>query len=157
MLLATLALPLLFQNAVAQPGYSSEALRELVSSASSTNARVPAMLASYRARAETEAAMIGVDQRSREQAILIEQIAQSVSWDRSGAVEQRVIGYRSQSSVMTATTALSLPSWIVPVLYGNRFGLLFGPAPASSRPRKPDERPRRRTDSIHPLSGRRDE
>src|SRR5688500_14470002 len=131
MLVAALSVSLLLQAPGVTPGYSSDALRELVASASATNARVPATLASYTATAETEAAMIGVDQRSREQTILLEQIAQAVTWARSGTVEQRVVGYRSQASVMTGATALSLPSWIVPVLYGNRFGLLFGPAPAS--------------------------
>src|SRR5688500_3921917 len=131
MLLVALAIPLLLQPPATRPGYSSDALRALVTVASEPNARVPAMLASYTATVETEAAMIGVDQRSREQTILLEQVAQAVTWDRSGTVEQRVVGYRSQASVMTGATVLSLPSWIVPVLYGNRFGLLFGPAPAS--------------------------
>src|SRR5688500_670703 len=157
MLVAALSVSLLLQAPGVTPGYSTDALRELVASASATNARVPAMLASYTATVETEAALIGVDQRSREQTILLEQVARAVTWDRSGADEQRAVAYRSAGSVMTGATVLRLPSWIVPVLYGNRFGLLFGPAPASSRSRKPDDKPPRRVESIHPLSARRDE
>lgn len=156
MLLIALSVPLLLQAPAGDPGYATDALRELVRAAAETNARVPAGLASYTATAETEVALVGVDQRSHEQTMLLEQIAQSVAWDRTGQLDQWVIGYRSQSSVITTLTALSLASWIVPVLYGNRFGLLFGPAPAS-RKRKPTDKPPRRVESIHPLSPRRDE
>src|SRR5688500_4745171 len=155
MLLTLLPIALLLQAPAAAPGYSTEALRDLVRAASGTNARVPAGLASYTAVAETEVALVGVDQRSREQTVLLEQVAQTLTWDRTGHLDQRVIGYRSQASVLTTLTALSLPSWIVPVLYGNQMGVMFGAAPA--RRRKPGDKPPRRVESIHPLAARRDE
>ncbi len=155
MLLTLFPFALLLQAPATGPGYATESLRDLVRVASETNARVPDGLASYTAIAETEVAVVGVDQRSREQTILLEQIAQSLAWDRTGQLDQRVVGYRSQASVLTTLTALSLPSWVVPVLYGNRFVLMFGAAPA--RKRKPTDKPPRPSDSIHPLSSRRDE
>ena len=101
MRLVAVSVPLLLQVSAGDPGYATDALRTLVRAAAETNARVPTGLASYTATVETEVALVGVDQRSGEQTVLLEQIAQSVAWDRTGRLDQRVIGYRVQSSVIT--------------------------------------------------------
>ena len=147
---------LVVQPPVNGPRYSTDVLRELVRAAAETNVRVPASLASYTATVQTEAALVSVDSRQREQSVQVEQIAQAISWDRRGQVDQRVIGYRSQASVFTGFTTLTVPTWVVPVLYGNRFSLFFGPRQRTRASR--DSTPRaRRVDAVHPLAADRDE
>ena len=62
--------------------------------------------------------------------------------------------------MFTGLTALSVPSWVVPVLYGNRFSLFFGPRADSTRGRaraaQDSVGPARRLDAIHPLAAGRD-
>src|SRR5687768_241666 len=122
-----LPLTLAVQQPAGTPQYSSDALRELVRAAAETNIRVPPGIASYTSAVETEIALVGVDSRGREQSVQVEQVAQRITWERTGRLDQRVIGYRTQSSVFTGLTAFNVPSWVVPVLYGNRFSLFFGP------------------------------
>lgn len=152
-----LALALAVQPPDSEPPYASEALRALVGAAAETNIRVPAGLKSYTATVETEAALITADPRAREQSIQVEQVALAVSWDRSGQVAQRVIGLRSHASVFTAVSALSVTSWLVPVLYGNRFSLFFGPQGKNARRAADTASAARRVDAVHPLAADRDE
>jgi hypothetical protein len=149
-------LTIAIQQPATAPTYSTDVLRDLIRAAAETNIRVPRGLASYTATVETEAALVSVDSRQREQSVQVEQIAQSISWDRRGRVDQRVIGYRSQASVFTGLTTLTVPTWIVPVLYGNRFSLLFGSRERTRASR--DSTPTtRRVDAVHPLAADRDE
>ena len=161
MLVLFLPLTLAVQQPAAAPQYATDALRELVRAAAETNIRVPPGLASYRATVETEVALVGVDARGREQSVQVEQVAQQITWDRAGRLDQRVIGYRTQASVFTGLTALSVPTWVVPVLYGNRFSLFFGPRTDSARRRRQATAqdttgPTRRLDAMHPLAANRD-
>ncbi len=155
MLLVLLPLALAIQQPAVDPQYSSDALRELIRAAAATNIRVPRGLASYTATVETEVALVSVNSRAREQSIQVEQVAQSIAWDRTGQVDQRVVGYRSQASMFTGLTALTVPTWVVPVLYGNRFSLFFGPR-AGARASRDTAATVRRVDAVHPLAADRD-
>ena len=151
-----LLLALALQQPVSDPRYSSDALRELVKAAAETNIRVPQGLASYTATVETEVVLASVDHRGREQSVQVEQVAQAIGWGRSGRLGEQVIGYRVQASVFTGVTALTIPTWVVPVLYGNRFSLLFGPR-QDARTRGDSARAMRRVQAVHPLAADRDE
>ena len=161
MLNVLLALTLAVQQPGSRPSYSSDALRELVRAAAETNILVPPGIAAYTATVETETALVGVDSRGREQSVQVEQVAQQVRWERTGRFDERVVGYRTQASVFTGLTALRVPTWVVPVLYGNRFSLFFGPRTDSTgrrreRASRDSAGPTRRLDAIHPLAANRD-
>jgi hypothetical protein len=150
-------LPLLFalQGAAApQPDsatYANPGVRAIVERAAELNHRVPAGLGAYRVNVESE---ISLSIRRREGPEIegsIEQVASEVRWDRTGAAEQRVGGYRSQQ-VGPTFSALSYVNnaWVVPSLYGNRLALLFG-RDTSTR-RAPTDTTRPRTYAVHPLA-----
>src|SRR5690348_6911573 len=118
--------------------YTTPALRALVGRAVVANRRVPDSLLAYRARMESELAFVARQPDGIEQTFAIEQTESTVRWARSGELEQRVVGYRSQSvGVTVSAVGLFRQAWAVPILYGNRITLLFGqPDSAARRPRR---------------------
>ena len=151
------ALYLIAMTQIAEPRavdsvYSTRAVRQLVERASVANRRVPDSLRGYQARVESEMAFIARQPDGIEQTFTVEQAASNVRWDRTGAYEQRVIGYRSQSvGVTISAVGLFRQAWTVPILYGNRLTLLFGQQDSLGR-----NSPRRRrsdaTVAVHPFA-----
>lgn len=106
--------------------YSSDAVRTLVSEASRMNSAVPPSLGRYRAAVESEISY-GNRTGDREMSVGLEQVASALTWTRTGAFEQHVIGFRSQSiGPGFSTLGFFTNAWAVPALYGNRLSLLFG-------------------------------
>jgi hypothetical protein len=127
LLAAQLAAPALSSPARAESLYSSPAVRMMVEDASRRNRRVPPSLLSYRATAESEIAIVARRSEGQEGVVSVEQTQNEVRWDRTGAFEQRVTGYRAQSiGLQFASLSFFRQAWTVPVLYGNRITLLFG-------------------------------
>ncbi|HEV8233468.1 MAG TPA: hypothetical protein VGP84_02680, partial [Gemmatimonadaceae bacterium] len=120
--------PLLFlQLAVSTPPtdsiYSSAALASFIAAAAEANRVPPAALRGYRARVESELALILRDTLGRERSAQIEQLAMTADWQRNQRYDLRVIGYRSES-VGVPYSALSFArSWTIPYLYGDRLTL----------------------------------
>ena len=116
-----LFLLLALQAPAADTVYATPALRQFIEAAAVANRFPPAQLPGYRARLETDIALIARTGPLEERAQQLEQIASELSWRRSGNMEQRVVGYRSRAAGLTvsALTALRNP-WIVPTLYGDR-------------------------------------
>jgi hypothetical protein len=150
-----IALFLIAQLAAAVPSdtgtYSSPALRRIVASAAALNRRVPPRLGSYRAELESEVQLTSARGDGAEAVISIEQIASTLTWNRSGATEQNVIGYRSQAlGTQLPTIGFLKNAWAVPSLYGNRLSLMFGQDTSTRR------LGRRRADpvlfAVHPLA-----
>ncbi len=121
--------------------FSSAALEAFVRRGQRANRRVPAALERYTAQIESEIGLIlnaptgsagavaGTAAASSEQSGQIEQVQSRATWQRSGAYEQRIIGYRAQllgPSISALTWIRS--TWTAPLLYGNRFAVLFGAA-----------------------------
>jgi hypothetical protein len=119
--------------------FSSPALAALVRRGQVANRRVPPSLDRYTAQIESEIGLIlnapsgtagavaGTAAASAEQSGQIEQVQSRATWQRSGAYEQRIIGYRAQlmgPSVSALTWIRS--TWTAPILYGNRFTVFFG-------------------------------
>lgn len=138
--------------------YSTPAVRRLVERASQRNRHVPDSLRSYRARVESELAIAARQPNGVEQTFTVEQTESAVHWQRDGSYEQRIIGYRSQSVGLTmSAVGLFRQAWTVPILYGNRIALLFGPLDGGSagggRSRRPTRRRRGDTTlAIHPFA-----
>lgn len=107
--------------------YQSDAVRELVRLVAQHNRAVPAELAGYTSRVQTEVALVRVDANRDERMSRVEQIALNVSWRRDGTYLEHAVGHRAQSSGMLTYDALRLQSFTVPLLYGNRLDLLLGP------------------------------
>lgn len=134
--------------------YQSPALRAVITEAAQFNRRVPAGLGAYRARMESEIAIGSHRPDKGEQSVSVEQVASELMWNRTGAFEQRVTGYRSQSmGLQLASLGFFRDAWAIPSLYGNRLALLFGRD--TTRRRSPVRRSR--TDrstvyAIHPLA-----
>ncbi len=131
--------------------YATPAVRTLVEAASRINRQVPPTLAGYRASAESEIAIVARRSEGNEGAVSIEQTRNEVTWDRTGAFEQHVVGYRAQS-IGFQFSALSFlrQAWTVPVLYGNRLTLLFGRD--TSRLGRARRRQEQRLVAVHPLA-----
>jgi hypothetical protein len=149
-----LSLFLAAQIAAAQPRdtatYSTPAVRALATAAARMNHLVPPALGAYRARLETEISIGSRNGAGVEGAVSLEQMASTLDWDRTGALEQHVIGYRNQSvGVQLATLPFFRNAWAVPSLYGNRLALLFG-RDSSTRVRGGANR--RTTYAVHPLA-----
>jgi len=112
------------QTAVTDTGaYSSEALRQMVGTASDSNRLPPASLREYRSRIETETALIIRDTLGREHSAEIEQIASDGRWWRDGRYELHIIGYRAQNIGVPYSTMSIIRAWTVPTLYGERLSL----------------------------------
>ena len=131
--------------------YSSPALRNVVASAAALNRRVPSRLGSYQAQLESEMQFTYERGDRAEAAISLEQVASTLTWNRNGATEQTVIGYRSQAlGARLPTIGFLQNAWAVPSLYGNRLSLMFGLDTSSRR------LGRRRSNpvlfAVHPLA-----
>ena len=122
-----LSLLLWAQLSVAQPAadsnYSTPALRGLVESVARNNHRAPAELRAYSSHIETEVSMLIRDSLGREHSAEVEQMASTGHWDRGGAYDIHVIGYRSQSVGFPYSTLNIVRGWTVPSLYGERLAL----------------------------------
>jgi len=138
--------------------YSTAAVRALVERASVRNRRVPESLRSYRANVESELAIIARQADGVEQTFAVEQTMSAVHWQRDGAYEQHVVGYRSQSvGVTVSAVGLFRQAWTVPILYGNRIALFFGqPEPPVAGDQHQGRHARHRraatTLAVHPFS-----
>lgn len=134
--------------------YESAKLRAIIEDAVRANRRVPPALGSYTSQVESEIA-IGSKRPDRgELSFSVEQVASTLMWDRTGAFEQRVTGYRSQAlGLQFATIGLFRNAWAVPSLYGNRLALLFGRDTSERGPSMGRGRATRATAfAIHPLA-----
>src|SRR5688500_13944186 len=144
--LAIVAIAQVIAQAPADSTFSSPAVRALVERAAESNRRVPDSLRSYAARVASEMAFIARETDGVEPTFTVEQTESTVRWDRSGAFEQRIIGYRSQSVGLTVSAVgMFRQAWTVPILYGNRISLLFGRPDSVSRRRA---QRRRRADTT---------
>lgn len=149
-------LPLLIvaQIAVARDSlYASDALRALVTRASVANHAPPPSFRGYRAHVESELSLLLRDTLGRERATQLEQLASSVRWQRGGAYDMRVIGYRAQGLGSPISTLSFINGWTEPSLYGERLrlGAQFF---ADSNPRRDSARAARRDTIVvvHPFS-----
>ena len=133
--------------------YSSDAVHALVSEASRLNSAVPASLGRYRASVESEISY-GNRTGEREMSVGIEQVASALTWARTGAFEQHVVGFRSQSiGPGFSTLGFFTNAWAVPALYGNRLSLLFGTDTARrNRAARSASRSSTPYVAVHPLS-----
>ncbi len=134
--------------------YQSPGLRALITEAARFNRRVPAGLGTYRAQMESEIAIGSQRPDQGEQSVSVEQVASELTWSRSGAFDQRITGYRSQSlGLQFASIGFFRNAWAVPSLYGNRLALLFGRDTARRRPPVGRGRVDRSTVyAVHPLA-----
>ena len=132
--------------------YATPALRTLIAEAAELNRRVPAGLGGYRAQLESEISIGHRRAERMEMAVSIEQVASTLTWDRTGEYEQVVTGYRSQSIGSSfASLGFFRSGWAIPSLYGNRLALLFGRDTTANARR----RSRRGGDpvfAVHPLA-----
>ena len=112
---------LLAQLAVAQDTtYSSNAVRDLVSRAAVSNHAPPPALSGYHAHVESELSLLLRDSLGRERAAQIEQLASAIAWQRSGAYDMHVVGYRMQTLGSPVSTLSFVRGWTEPTLYGER-------------------------------------
>lgn len=136
------------------------ALDRLLARAAARNRNAPRSLRGYQADVLTEIGFVLRREDGTEGAGAVEQLASRARWARPGALDQQVVGYRSQSlgPNLSALTFLDRP-WIVPTLYGNRLQLFFG-RDTTARGEKRRERMRRRRErrdeppllAVHPLA-----
>lgn len=107
--------------------YASAQLKAIIEDAVRFNRLVPPGLGAYRAQMESEISIGSQRPDKGERAYSVEQVASELAWNRTGAFEQHVIGYRSQAmGLQFATIGFMRNAWAVPSLYGNRLALLFG-------------------------------
>ncbi len=140
--------------------YSTPALRAIVERAAELNRVVPAGLGAYHVPVESEIALTLRLRGGAEAEGSIEQVASDVRWDRTGAAEQRIIGYRALQ-IGPSLSALSWvrDAWVVPSLYGNRLSILFGvrsQSADSSTRRSASRDTTRRVTAVHPLASDRE-
>ena len=133
--------------------YASPALRTLVAAAAEINRRVPDSLGGYRAHLESEISIGNRRAERMEMAVSLEQVASILTWDRTGAYQQEVNGYRTQA-IGTTFSSLGLfrSGWAIPSLYGNRIALLFGRDTSESARRRDRRRGGDPLYAIHPLA-----
>lgn len=137
--------------------YQSPALRAIITEAARFNRRVPPGLGTYRARMESEISIGSQRPDNGEQSVSVEQVASELTWSRTGAFEQRVTGYRSQSlGLQFASIGFFRDAWAVPSLYGNRLALLFGRDTTRRSPGRRSRVDRSTVYAIHPLAEDRD-
>ncbi len=137
--------------------YESVELRALVAEAAEVNRRVPPALGGYRATLESEVSIGNRRSERMEMSVQLEQIASTLTWDRTGRYEQSVIGYRSQSiGTSVATLGFFRSGWAIPSLYGNRLALLFGRDTSESARRRRTRRSGETLYAVHPLADDRD-
>jgi len=149
-----LAFLLALQITAVDSVYASRAVRHAVERASLLNRQVPSRLAGYTASAESEISLVARRAEGNEGAISVEQTLNTLSWDRSGAFEQHVVGYRTQSiGLQFSTLSFFRQAWTVPVLYGNRLALLFGRDSSVAARQRRQQQP---TLAVHPLAADRE-
>lgn len=144
-------------RAVDTATYATPALRALVGEAAERNRRVPDGLGGYRARLESEISIGNRRSEGMEMAVSLEQVASTLTWDRTGEYEQLVNGYRSQA-IGTAFSSLGFfrSGWAIPSLYGNRIALLFGRDTSEAGRRRSRRRGGDPLYAVHPLADDRD-
>lgn len=150
-----ISIVLIAQMAASDSVYSSSALRALVAEASVANRVVPAGLLSYRAAVESEISLVIQPAEGPEAVGQIEQIENLVTWLRTGAYEQRIIGYRVRSAgISLSALSYVAEAWTVPVLYGNKLSLFFGSRDTIANPRRRPRRPSRDSSiiAVHPFA-----
>ncbi len=146
------------------------ALRDVLADASKRNVLPPSLMA-YKARVETEIAVLLRREEGTEAVNAVEQVASALRWTRSGYYDQHVIGYRAQQAGATfSMLSVFQTGWLNPSLYGNRLRVTRRSSPATvARQAAQDAtgttppRPRSaRTDgadtlpAVHPLAADRD-
>jgi len=150
-----ISIALIAQLAAGDSVYSSPALRTLVAEASLANRVVPSGLLSYRAAVESEISLVIQPAEGPEAVGQIEQMENLVTWLRTGAYEQRIIGYRVRAAGI-GFSALSYvrEAWTVPVLYGNKLSLFFGSRDTTKTPRRRTQRRNRDSTviAVHPFA-----
>ena len=96
------------------------ALRELLADASKRNA-LPPTLISFRSHVETEVSVLLRREEGTEAVGMLEQVASTLKWNRTGAYDQRIVGYRAQQTgANVSMLSVFQTGWLNPVLYGNR-------------------------------------
>jgi len=138
--------------------YASARLQAIVEDAARYNRRVPSGLGEYRARLESEISIGSQRPDKGEMSVSVEQVTSELTWNRTGAFEQHVTGYRSQAmGLQFASVGFFRNAWAVPSLYGNRLALLFG-RDTTARPTSVGRRRRYGTTvlAVHPLADDRD-
>jgi hypothetical protein len=133
--------------------YATPALRQLVAQAAELNRRVPDALGGYRASLESEISIGNRRSEGMEMSVMLEQVASTLEWDRSGNYEQTITGYRSQAiGAAFATIGFFRNGWAIPSLYGNRLALLFGRDTSAAGRRRRRSRGGEPLYAIHPLA-----
>lgn len=132
MLMVTLLLQ--FQVGATDANYSSPSLRTFVLAAARENRVPPADLAGYAANVESEIALILRDSLGRELVGQVEQLAARADWNRDGAYQVHVVGFRSQHLGSPYSALTFTRMYTVPTLYGNR--LVIGMNDGLPRTRK---------------------
>ena len=141
------------QAAVAAQAARAAAVRALVDSAAERNRLVPPGLGGYRARLESEISIGNRRAEGMEMAISIEQVATTLTWDRTGAYTQEVVGYRTQAiAANPSTLGFFRSGWAIPSLYGNRLALLFGRDTSEGGARRSQRYGRDPLFAVHPLA-----
>lgn len=162
MVLLLLAAQLLL--APQQPADTAAALRDVIERAVERNRIVPPSLHAYRARVESEIAMLTRRADDEESAVTLEQAQNEVRWQRSGAYEQHITGYRArQAGPSLSALAVLRTAWTIPMLYGNRLSLFFGSSSSLSGTSEDTgetaaggRAPKRATPAVHPFDSARD-
>ncbi len=105
------------------PGVGAQqprALSELLADASVRNLLPPDLIA-YKARVQTEVAVLLRREEGSEAVAAIEDVASNLRWTRAGVTDQHVIGYRSQRTGFSISMLSAVRTgWLNPTLYGNR-------------------------------------
>lgn len=132
-------------------------LAAILDSAALRNRLVPNELGGYRARLESEISLGNRRAEGMEMSLSIEQVASTLTWDRTGRYMQQVTGYRTQA-IATNISSLGLfrGGWAIPSLYGNRLALLFGRDTSTSWQRRSRMQGRDPLYAIHPLGDERE-
>lgn len=160
-----LLLALLLQIQAPDSAYATPALREFIGRAAAGNRAPPAELAGYAAKVESEIALILRDSLGRELVGQVEQLAARADWNRDGAYQVHVVGFRSQHLGSPYSALTFTRMYTVPTLYGNR--LVIGMNDGLPRTREDTVRAlraahrdslagRERFRAVHPLATDRD-
>lgn len=137
--------------------YATPALRALIAEAAAMNRRVPPGLGGYRAQLESEISIGNRRSEGMEMSVSLEQVASTLTWDRTGEYEQVVNGYRSQSiGASFSSLGFFSSGWAIPSLYGNRIALLFGRDTSAAGRRRSRRRASNPLYAVHPLAADRE-
>ena len=132
------------------------ALAALLADASKRNV-LPSTLIAYKARVETEIAVLLRREEGTEVVTAVEQVASGLRWTRGGYYDQHVIGYRAQLSAGTVSMlSLFRTGWLTPVLYGNRLRVSRRTSSDSTRTGSARRDGLDTLPAVHPLASDRD-